>query len=115
MKPSTIIRKLALSKHREKFFHKVGLHEFPMASLAALMIDIYSEGGKTMLKDLHYDGRNERGKLVTMGMATIEKTDQRGTNYKILHRIVLTKKGTAISRDAVEKIEGIMNKIHQSK
>ena len=46
-----------------------------------------------------------------MGMATIEPTDQRGTNYKILKRIVLTCKGMAVAKNAVEKIEKIMSRI----
>jgi len=111
MKPSTIIRKIALSKHREAVFIKCGLTDFTTSSLAALMIDIYLDGGSTMLVDLHYDGRNERGDLVKKGMAKIEPTDQRGTNYKILHRIVLTPKGMAIAKKAVEKISEIMNRI----
>jgi len=111
MKPSTIIRKMACSKHREKFFIQCGLTDFTTSSLAALMIDIYQDGGSTMLVDLHYDGRNERGELVKKGMAIIEATDRRGTNYKILNRIVLTPKGMAIAQNAVEKIEQIMNKI----
>jgi len=111
MKPSTIIRKMAFSKHRAKFFLKCGLQEFPCASLAALMLDIYLDGGKTMLIDLHYDGRNERGELVKMGLATIEPTGQRGTNHRILNCIVLTRKGMRVAKNAVEKLEEIMRRI----
>jgi len=48
-------------------------------------------------------------------MAKIIKTDQRGTNYKILNAIVLTPKGIAIAKKAVEEIEKIMNKIEKQK
>ena len=102
---------MASSKHRIKFFLKCGLQDFPCASLAALMIDIYCDGGEKMLVDLHYDGRNERGGLVKMGLATIEKTDKRGTNYRPLHKIVLTPKGVSVSKNAVHQIEKIMTKI----
>jgi len=115
MKPSQVIRRLAWTKHREAIFAKCGLQDFTTCSLAALMIDIYLDGSNTLLVNCHYDGRNERGHLVKMGMAKIVKTDQRGTNYKILNAIILTPKGIAIAKKAVEQIDKIMNKVNAQK
>jgi len=111
MKPSTLIRKLACSRHRDTVLQKCGMQDFPTSSLAALLIDIYLDGGKTLLIDLHYDGRKLRGVLVKMGMATIQATAQKGTNHKILNVIILTPKGMAIAENAVAKIEKILTKI----
>jgi hypothetical protein len=111
MTASDVIRKLALSRHREKCFAKWGLQDFSTSAIAAILTDIYLDGGKTMLIDLHYDGRKLRHVLVQMGMATIKPTDKKGTNHKILNEIILTPKGMAIAENAVAKIEKTMNKI----
>ena len=111
MTASDVIRKLASSKHRNAAFAKWGLQDFPTSGIAAILTDIYLNGGKTMLIDLHYDGRKLRHVLVQMGMATIEPTDKKGTNHKILNQIILTPKGMAIAENAVAKIEKTISKI----
>jgi len=111
MTASDVIRKLACSKHRDAAFAAWGLQDFPTSAIAAILTDIYLNGGRTMLIDLHYDGRKLRHVLVQMGMATIAPTDKKGTNHKILSEIILTPKGMAIAENAVAKIEKTMNKI----
>jgi hypothetical protein len=87
------------------------LQDFPTSGIAAILTDIYSDGGKTMLIDLNHEWRSLRHVLVQMGMATIEPTDKKGTNHKILNEIILTPKGMAIAKNAVAKIEKTLKRI----
>jgi len=115
MKPSTLIRSVACSKHRATVLAKCGLADFEHSSLAALLLDIYADGGKALLKDCHYDGRNEKGRLVKMGMAIIRDTPEVGLNHRILREILLTPKGINTARNAVEQIEKIITRMKANK
>jgi len=113
MKPSTMIRSLVCSKHRPAVFAKCGLSEFEHSASAALLIEIYLDGGSTLLKDCHYDGRNEKLKLCTMGMAIIRDTNEIGLNHRVLREIVLTPRGMETAKNAVEVLEKISYNIQR--